>query len=53
MLSVIIGFALFFIMGRWSVGSVKEYQHEITRLQESVERLEDENKEFAKQKIQE
>jgi len=49
-LSVIIGFALFFIMGRWSVGSVKEYQHEITRLQESVERLEDENKEFAKQK---
>lgn len=48
-LSILAGLIMFFIVGRWSVGSVEEYQHEITRLQESVERLEEEKKEFAKQ----
>ena len=49
MLSIIIGFALFFIIGRWTVGSVEEYQLENARLQESVEQLVKENKEFVKQ----
>ncbi|MEH6502953.1 MAG: DUF6776 family protein [Cycloclasticus sp.] len=47
-LSILAVLVLFFMIGRWSVGSVEEYQLENARLQASVERLTLENKEFVK-----